>query len=142
MQTIALIVTDDTGEGVLEKPEDPDERYDDMTLIGAPSPLVFWGARTDELNRGSLPALRRFELDGSVPSSHRLEASYLAPLPRRRARGHEEAAAQKRRCHHHLVRSALYLSLPNIAEIACAVKLSRRSTTSATRTTRSRTGRS
>jgi SWI/SNF-related matrix-associated actin-dependent regulator of chromatin subfamily A3 len=35
MQTIALICTDDTGEGVLEGgPEEPDERYDDMTLIG------------------------------------------------------------------------------------------------------------
>lgn len=34
MQTIALICTDDTGEGVLAKPEDPDERFDDMTLIG------------------------------------------------------------------------------------------------------------
>lgn len=33
MQTIALICTDDTGEGVLEKPEEPDERFDDMTLI-------------------------------------------------------------------------------------------------------------
>lgn len=37
MQTIALICTDDTGEGVLEGgPEEPDERYDDMTLIGTP----------------------------------------------------------------------------------------------------------
>jgi len=35
MQTIALVCTDDTGEGVLSKPEDPDERFDDMTLIGA-----------------------------------------------------------------------------------------------------------
>lgn len=35
MQTIALVCTDDTGEGVLAKPEDPDERFDDMTLIGA-----------------------------------------------------------------------------------------------------------
>lgn len=35
MQTIALICTDDTGEGVLPEPEDPDEEYDDMTLIGA-----------------------------------------------------------------------------------------------------------
>lgn len=34
MQTIALIVTDDTGAGVLPEPEEPDERYDDMTLIG------------------------------------------------------------------------------------------------------------
>lgn len=31
---ISLIVTDDTGEGVLETPEEPDERFDDMTLIG------------------------------------------------------------------------------------------------------------
>ncbi|GAA5893506.1 uncharacterized protein JCM6883_003541 [Sporobolomyces salmoneus] len=36
MQTIALICTDDTGEGVLPKPEDPDERFDDMTLIVCP----------------------------------------------------------------------------------------------------------
>ncbi|TKA56849.1 hypothetical protein B0A53_01250 [Rhodotorula sp. CCFEE 5036] len=37
MQTIALICTDDTGEGVLEGgPEEPDERYDDMTLIVCP----------------------------------------------------------------------------------------------------------
>ncbi|GAA5843841.1 hypothetical protein JCM3766R1_005942 [Sporobolomyces carnicolor] len=36
MQTIALICTDDTGEGVLAKPEDPDERFDDMTLIVCP----------------------------------------------------------------------------------------------------------
>jgi len=36
MQTVALICTDDTGEGVLDQPEEPDERYDDMTLIGAP----------------------------------------------------------------------------------------------------------
>lgn len=35
MQTVALICTDDTGEGVLDEPEEPDERYDDMTLIGA-----------------------------------------------------------------------------------------------------------
>lgn len=40
MQTIALICTDDTGEGVLESgPEEPDERYDDMTLIGASANL-------------------------------------------------------------------------------------------------------
>lgn len=37
MQTIALICTDDTGEGVLEKPEEPDERFDDMTLISEPA---------------------------------------------------------------------------------------------------------
>lgn len=38
MQTIALICTDDTGEGVLKGgPEEPDERYDDMTLIGKPA---------------------------------------------------------------------------------------------------------
>ncbi|GAA5822173.1 hypothetical protein JCM10212_002977 [Sporobolomyces blumeae] len=36
MQTIALICTDDTGEGVLEEPEEPDERFDDMTLIVCP----------------------------------------------------------------------------------------------------------
>ncbi|BGP40520.1 hypothetical protein JCM10449v2_004482 [Rhodotorula kratochvilovae] len=36
MQTIALICTDDTGEGVLDEPEAPDERYDDMTLIVCP----------------------------------------------------------------------------------------------------------
>ncbi|BGP25055.1 hypothetical protein JCM10295v2_003975 [Rhodotorula toruloides] len=36
MQTIALICTDDTGEGVLPEPEDPDEDYDDMTLIVCP----------------------------------------------------------------------------------------------------------
>ncbi|KAM0752884.1 hypothetical protein T439DRAFT_323492 [Meredithblackwellia eburnea MCA 4105] len=36
MQTIALICTDDTGEGVLPKPEEPDERFDDMTLIVCP----------------------------------------------------------------------------------------------------------
>ncbi|BGP16641.1 hypothetical protein JCM10213_000443 [Rhodosporidiobolus nylandii] len=36
MQTIALICTDDTGEGVLDEPEDPDERFDDMTLIVCP----------------------------------------------------------------------------------------------------------
>lgn len=34
MQTIALICTDDTGEGVLDEPEEPDDRFDDMTLIG------------------------------------------------------------------------------------------------------------
>lgn len=34
MQTIALIVTDDTGTGVVEPAEDPDESFDDMTLIG------------------------------------------------------------------------------------------------------------
>ena len=34
MQTIALICTDDTGAGVLASPEEPDMRYDDMTLIG------------------------------------------------------------------------------------------------------------
>lgn len=37
MQTIALICTDDTGEGVLDEPEEPDERFDDMTLIGPSS---------------------------------------------------------------------------------------------------------
>ncbi|GAA6024936.1 hypothetical protein JCM11491_000961 [Sporobolomyces phaffii] len=36
MQTIALICTDDTGEGVLPRPEEPDERFDDMTLIVCP----------------------------------------------------------------------------------------------------------
>ncbi|GAA5921661.1 hypothetical protein JCM3775_001751 [Rhodotorula graminis] len=36
MQTVALICTDDTGEGVLDEPEEPDERYDDMTLIVCP----------------------------------------------------------------------------------------------------------
>ncbi|GAA5894625.1 hypothetical protein JCM5296_002912 [Sporobolomyces johnsonii] len=36
MQTISLICTDDTGEGVLDKPEEPDERFDDMTLIVCP----------------------------------------------------------------------------------------------------------
>jgi SWI/SNF-related matrix-associated actin-dependent regulator of chromatin subfamily A3 len=36
MQTIALICTDDTGEGVLDEPEEPDDRFDDMTLIGKP----------------------------------------------------------------------------------------------------------
>ncbi|KAK4701080.1 hypothetical protein P7C70_g5154, partial [Phenoliferia sp. Uapishka_3] len=36
MQTIALICTDDTGEGVLPEPEEPDERFDDMTLIVCP----------------------------------------------------------------------------------------------------------
>ncbi|TNY23571.1 SNF2 family N-terminal domain-containing protein [Rhodotorula diobovata] len=36
MQTVALICTDDTGEGVLDQPEEPDERYDDMTLIVCP----------------------------------------------------------------------------------------------------------
>ncbi|GAA5865684.1 hypothetical protein JCM8547_002749 [Rhodosporidiobolus lusitaniae] len=36
MQTISLICTDDTGEGVLDEPEDPDERFDDMTLIVCP----------------------------------------------------------------------------------------------------------
>ncbi|GAA5925522.1 uncharacterized protein JCM15063_005048 [Sporobolomyces koalae] len=36
MQTIALVCTDDTGEGVLKKPEEPDERFDDMTLIVCP----------------------------------------------------------------------------------------------------------
>jgi hypothetical protein len=35
MQTISLICTDDTGEGVLDEPEEPDERFDDMTLIGS-----------------------------------------------------------------------------------------------------------
>ena len=33
METIALIVADDTGEGILETPEEPDDRFDDMTLI-------------------------------------------------------------------------------------------------------------
>ncbi|GAA5820659.1 hypothetical protein JCM11251_003100 [Rhodosporidiobolus azoricus] len=36
MQTISLICTDDTGEGVLDEPEEPDERFDDMTLIVCP----------------------------------------------------------------------------------------------------------
>lgn len=40
MQTIALICTDDTGEGVLPEPEDPDEEYDDMTLIGSSRPFL------------------------------------------------------------------------------------------------------
>ena len=34
MQTIALIVTDDTGEGIIDPPEEPDDRFDDMTLVG------------------------------------------------------------------------------------------------------------
>lgn len=36
MQTIALISTDDTGKHVIDEPEDPDDRYDDMTLIVCP----------------------------------------------------------------------------------------------------------
>ncbi|GAA5833205.1 hypothetical protein JCM9279_001454 [Rhodotorula babjevae] len=36
MQTVALICTDDTGEGVLDEPEEADYRYDDMTLIVCP----------------------------------------------------------------------------------------------------------
>ncbi|GAA5967788.1 hypothetical protein JCM11641_005766 [Rhodosporidiobolus odoratus] len=36
MQTIALICTDDTGEDVLDEPEDPSEEFDDMTLIVCP----------------------------------------------------------------------------------------------------------
>lgn len=36
MQTIALICTDDTGKGVISPPEEPDDRFDDMTLIGEP----------------------------------------------------------------------------------------------------------
>ena len=39
VQTIALIVADDTGEGVLEPPEEPDDRFDDMTLISKIFPL-------------------------------------------------------------------------------------------------------
>lgn len=54
MQTIALIVTDDTGEGVIEKPEEPDERYDDMTLIGTFVSLLS-RARCDDLNRTVCP---------------------------------------------------------------------------------------
>lgn len=34
MQTIALIVGDDSGKGVIETAEEPDDRFDDMTLIG------------------------------------------------------------------------------------------------------------
>lgn len=34
LQTIALILTDDTGEDVIDEPEMPDGEYDDMTLIG------------------------------------------------------------------------------------------------------------
>ncbi|SCZ88776.1 BZ3500_MvSof-1268-A1-R1_Chr2-1g04630 [Microbotryum saponariae] len=36
LTTIALITTDDTGDGVLDEPEDPDDRFDDMTLIVCP----------------------------------------------------------------------------------------------------------
>ena len=41
METIALIVADDTGEGILETPEEPDDRFDDMTLISQFFPLFF-----------------------------------------------------------------------------------------------------
>lgn len=40
MQTIALIMTDDTGKGVIDPPEEPDDRFDDMTLIGMSLPPV------------------------------------------------------------------------------------------------------
>ena len=45
MQTIALICTDDTGEGVLDQPEEPDDRFDDMTLIGEPTCPPFYLGR-------------------------------------------------------------------------------------------------
>ncbi|KAH8918379.1 hypothetical protein BT69DRAFT_1247622 [Atractiella rhizophila] len=47
LTTIALITTDDTGDGVIDKPEDPDAKFDDMTLICCPlSVLSNW---TDQL---------------------------------------------------------------------------------------------
>lgn len=49
LQTIALICTDDTGEGVLSQAEEPDERFDDMTLIVCPLSVV--GNWTDQLER-------------------------------------------------------------------------------------------
>lgn len=55
MQTIALICTDDTGEGVLEKPEEPDERFDDMTLIGEfPPHLALLAQLTSALHQQSV----------------------------------------------------------------------------------------
>jgi hypothetical protein len=35
LQTIALIVTDDTGVDVMDEPEEPDPDFDDMTIISS-----------------------------------------------------------------------------------------------------------
>jgi hypothetical protein len=71
MQTISLICTDDTGEGVLDEPEEPDERFDDMTLIGSsfsysaffpltdlfcPQSVLFPSLRTGRTNSSSTSA--------------------------------------------------------------------------------------
>jgi hypothetical protein len=109
MQTIALICTDDTGEGVLEKPEEPDERFDDMTLIGELAWLVSTLASSADscALRYSLPPLRRIQLDRAVSSPRRLEEAEMAPLPRRRKAIDQEAASQVRRRHRHLVSCAV-----------------------------------
>ena len=110
MQTVALICTDDTGEGVLAEPEEADYRYDDMTLIGASrstcSSSAFRGRPTDASSPArSVPALGRVELDRAAQAARRQEAPELALLPRRGPRAHQEAVAPARRHHRDLVRS-------------------------------------
>lgn len=111
MQTISLICTDDTGEGVLDEPEEPDERFDDMTLIGSFSFPFFPSQPTLTAPLRSLPALRRVQLDRSVPAARRQEASQVALLPRRGSRAEQEATQGVRRRHRYLVR-CLSPSLP------------------------------
>lgn len=63
MQTIALIMTDDTGVGVLAEPEEPDDRYDDLTLIGPflfPISIYLMARANAEIWLLSLSTLRRF----------------------------------------------------------------------------------
>ena len=97
MQTIALICTDDTGEGVLEGgPEEPDERYDDMTLIGkATCTSLALKHSSDRLCiPRSVPALGRGELDGAVPAARRKETAEVAHVPWRRSRSQQARVAQ------------------------------------------------
>lgn len=120
MQTIALVCTDDTGEGVLSKPEDPDERFDDMTLIGAsfrdPHRLR---KRLMSFSRGlhSLSAFSRIELDGSILAACWEEEIELAFLSWGRKGIKQEAIEGIRRDHYYLVSFpplSLFLPFPSL----------------------------
>ncbi|KAK4048336.1 hypothetical protein OIV83_004858 [Microbotryomycetes sp. JL201] len=111
MQTIALICTDDTGEGVISKPEDPDDRYDDMTLIVCPlsvlsnwdtqlrthvgSKRMQWHIYHGEGRSLSKKQLRQFDV---VITTYQAVASEIAGSGRgsRAASGESEAKKMKR----------------------------------------------
>lgn len=96
MQTIALICTDDTGKGVVDPPEEPDDRFDDMTLIGELGFPTCWSRCIDLTLRSmlSVPTVRCFELDSAASSACGIETPQMASVSRRRSRAQQETASQ------------------------------------------------